>query len=100
MGMEGKRFCFCIPCGKKTKAKDDSETPMSCNGGKNNDGGNAQTGHGNHDGVASHDAGGGMAAAMMASSHVSQMEGIDAAEGSSHGGAGHGGGGGEGGGGE
>nr|GMD73344.1 hypothetical protein Iba_chr12fCG17450 [Ipomoea batatas] len=99
MGMEGKKFCFCIPRGKKnTKAKDDSETPMSSSGGKNNE----QTGHGNHvvsnqDGVASHDAGG-MAAAMMASSHVSQMEGFAAAEGSSHGGAGHGGG--EGGGGE
>nr|GLL42982.1 hypothetical protein Itr_chr12CG27630 [Ipomoea trifida] len=98
MGMEGKKFCFCIPRGKKnTKAKDDSETPMSSGGSKNE-----QTGHGNHvsnhDGVASHDAGGGMAAAMMASSHVSQMEGLGAAEGSSHGGAGHGGG--EGGGGE
>nr|GMD69305.1 methylsterol monooxygenase 2-2 [Ipomoea batatas] len=90
--MEGKKFCFCIPRGKKnTKAKDDSETPMSSSGAKNE-----QTGHGNHvvsnhDGVASHDAGG-MAAAMMASSHVSQMEGLGAAEGSSHGGAGHGGG--------
>nr|GMD61295.1 hypothetical protein Iba_chr12aCG19510 [Ipomoea batatas]GMD64414.1 hypothetical protein Iba_chr12bCG24160 [Ipomoea batatas] len=97
MGMEGKKFCFCIPRGKKTKAKDDSETPMSSSGAKNE-----QTGHANHvsnhDGVASHDAGAGMAAAMMASSHVSQMEGFAAAEGSSHGGAGHGGG--EGGGGE